>query len=207
MRALKNRDFPGGKIVLTWVMVWICLGGIGEKWWGVVLMLLTGTYMRTLDEKQRMAIPKPLRESLGLPDNTAFYLAPGTDGSLAFYPERAFSQLADQLGSGSPNGQDVRAFSRLFYAQAQRVDVDRQGRVRIPAELARLADLGKDIVLIGVRDHVEIWDRQQWEQYLSRQQSRYDEIAESAFQPHQRRAQDSNTTAAAGSEPRPQYPR
>jgi MraZ protein len=170
-------------------------------------MLLTGTYTRTLDEKQRLAIPKPLRESLGFPDNTIFYLAPGTDGSLAFYPEQAFSRLAEQLGSGSPNGQDVRAFSRLFYAQAQRVDVDRQGRVRIPAELARLADLGKDIVLIGVRDHVEIWDRQRWDQYLSRQQSRYDEIAESAFETPKSQTQDLNTSAAAMSEPRPQYPR
>jgi MraZ protein len=86
------------------------------------------------------------------------------------------------MGDVSPTGQDVRAFSRLFYAQAQRVDVDRQGRVRIPSELAQLAGLDKEVMLIGVRDHVEIWDRGHWEKYLARQQPRYDEIAENAFE-------------------------
>ena len=150
-------------------------------------MLLTGTFHRTLDDKQRFAIPKRLRDGLGPPDELAMYLAPGTDGSLALYPEAAFFQLAEQLGESSPTGQDVRTFSRLFYAQAQRLDVDRQGRVRIPLELAQLADLDKEIVLLGVRDHLEIWDRGRWEAYLGQTQPRYDEIAESAFAPGPRR--------------------
>ena len=144
-------------------------------------MLLTGKYVRALDDKQRLAIPKPLRESLGYPSNSVFYLAPGTDGSLAFFAEREFSRLAEQLDLSSPNGQDVRAFSRLFYAQAQRVEMDGQGRVRIPVDLAELAGLGREVVLIGVRSHVEIWRKDSWEEYLARQQTRYDEIAEAAL--------------------------
>ena len=144
-------------------------------------MLLTGKYVRALDDKQRLAIPKPLRESLGYPGNSVFYLAPGTDGSLAFFAEREFSQLAEHLDLSSPNGQDVRAFSRLFYAQAQRVEMDGQGRVRIPVDLAKLTSLDREVVLIGVRDHLEIWNRDHWEEYFSRQQTRYDEIAETAL--------------------------
>ncbi|MFV1968075.1 MAG: division/cell wall cluster transcriptional repressor MraZ [Pirellulaceae bacterium] len=143
-------------------------------------MLLTGTFPRSLDDKQRLAIPKPLRESLGYPTNSVFFLAPGTDGSLAFYSELVFTRLAEQMDATSPNSQDVRAFNRLFFAQAQRVEIDRQGRMRIPAELAHLAGLGREIVLIGVRDHVEIWNRSQWDRYLTQQQARYDEIAETA---------------------------
>ena len=145
-------------------------------------MLLTGTFIRSLDEKQRFSLPKPLREALGAIPDGVLFLTPGTDGSLALYPPEAFSRLASQLGHDSPTAQDVRAFSRLFYAQAQRVEVDRQARIRIPVELARLADLEKEIVLVGVRDHMEIWNRGRWEAYLLDKQARYDEIAERVFE-------------------------
>jgi MraZ protein len=59
--------------------------------------------------------------------------------------------------------------------------MDRQGRVRIPTSLAELAGLCKEIVLLGVRDHLEIWDRRRWEGYLNQKQPFYDEIAEGAF--------------------------
>ncbi len=144
-------------------------------------LLLTGTFVRSLDDKQRFALPKPLRDAIGHPATSIMYMAPGTDGSLALYTEQAFTQLADQLGSDSPTAHDIRAFSRLFYAQAQRVEIDRQGRVRVPQELAKLADLEGEIVLLGVRDHLELWNRSRWEGYLARMQSQYDEIAENAF--------------------------
>lgn len=143
--------------------------------------LLTGTFVRSLDDKQRFAIPKSLRDAIGHPEISVMFMAPGTDGSLALYTEAAFSQLAEQLGSDSPTAHDIRAFSRLFYAQAQRVEIDRQGRVRVPAELAKWAELEGEIVLLGVRDHMELWNRSRWEGYLAHLQGRYDEIAESAF--------------------------
>ena len=144
-------------------------------------MLFTGTYLRTLDDKQRLALPKRLRDTLGQSPNIPLYLAPGTDGSLALYTEEAFTRLGQQLAQGSPVGPDLRAFSRLFYAQAQSVEVDSQGRIRIPAELAELAKLGKEIVLLGVRDHMELWDKARWDEYLNDQQPNYDSLAESAF--------------------------
>ena len=66
------------------------------------------------------------------------FVAPGTDGCLALYASSSFEQLGNRLADGSPTGQEVRAFSRLFYAQAQGVELDGQGRVRIPAELQRI---------------------------------------------------------------------
>jgi MraZ protein len=155
-------------------------------------MLLTGTYSRSLDDKNRLAIPKKVRDTLGS-DTAMLYLAPGTDRSLTLYTEEAFSRLGEQLSQGSPTGQEIRAFSRLFYTQAEAIELDRQGRIRVPPELARLAGLGRDVVLLGVRDHLEIWDKQRWDQYLAEKQTRYDEIAESAFQP---------LTPVAGQQPR-----
>jgi MraZ protein len=145
-------------------------------------MLLTGTFQRAIDEKQRIAIPKPFREALGS-DVQVLFVTPGTDGSLALYTEAVLAQLAERLAAASPNGQDVRAFGRLFYARTQAVELDRQGRVRIPPELAQLADLSSEAVLVGVQDHLELWDRTRWEAYVAEQQTRFDEIAESAFEP------------------------
>jgi MraZ protein len=147
-------------------------------------MLLTGTFSRTMDEKQRIAIPKRLRDALQHAETTlALYVAPGTDGSLALYTEDSFSSLAARLSASPPTGQDVRAFSRLLYAQAQRVELDRQGRLRVPPELAALAALDKEIILVGVRDHLELWNRDRWQKYLLDRQAHYDELAEKAFLP------------------------
>jgi MraZ protein len=146
-------------------------------------MLLTGTFSRAVDEKLRVAIPKPLREALGTLAQGALYVTPGTDGSLALYTEESLAALAERLSQASPNAQDVRAFGRLFYARAQAAELDGQGRVRVPAELAALAGLSKEAVLIGVQDHLELWDRARWEQYVAQKQSQYDQIAEAAFEP------------------------
>jgi MraZ protein len=145
-------------------------------------MLLTGTFERSVDDKLRIAIPKPLRDALPA-ESAALYVAPGTDGSLALYTEEAFSQLADRLRSVSPTAGDVRNFSRLFFARAQRVEVDSHSRVRIPAELAGLAGIEKTAVLVGAGNHLELWDKARWNAYLAQAEPRYDEIAERAFEP------------------------
>ena len=144
-------------------------------------MFLTGVYPRSIDEKRRVAIPKRLRESLGSGHRSAVYLAPGTDHSVAIYAEDAFARLAERLAQASPTQQDVRAFNRLFFARAQRAEFDSQGRVRIPPELGELAGLDKEVVLLGVQDHVEVWAADRWQSYLAERQGRYDEIAEAAF--------------------------
>ena len=89
--------------------------------------------------------------------------------------------LADRLATASPTGRDVRAFGRLFYAQARRSELDKQGRLRIPPELSQWASLGSEMVLVGVGDHLELWDTTQWQSYTNQRRGRYDELAESAF--------------------------
>jgi MraZ protein len=144
-------------------------------------MLLTGTFRRTLDEKLRLAIPKRLREAMQCHAGGVLYVAPGTDRSLAIYSEPSFSCLAEKLARTSPVREDVRAFLRMFYAQAQQVELDSQGRVRLPAELAVLAGLEREVVLLGVQEHLELWAAERWQNYLDQKQPHFDEIAEKAF--------------------------
>ena len=147
-------------------------------------MLLTGTFPRTFDEKLRIALPKPVRDELKIEEGSVLYVTPGTDGSLAIYSPAVLEQLAARLAQSSPTGQDVRTFGRLFYAQAFRADVDKQGRVRFSQELVTLAGVTKEAVLVGAGDHLELWDKNRWAAYLAQHQPRYDQIAEAAFNPN-----------------------
>jgi MraZ protein len=145
---------------------------------GAASVLYTGTYRRSLDEKLRLPIPKPLRTSEAA---GRFYLTPGLDSCLALYPEPAFEAFAARLASASPAAREVRDYSRVFFAQAVCVVPDSQWRFRVPAELAKWAELGAEVMVVGVRDHLEIWRVEHWQQYLSRCDAQHDRLAELAF--------------------------
>lgn len=157
------------------------MGRGGDKWVKVVAMILTGSFARTLDEKLRVAIPKDLRDALHLPTPESLYIAPGTDGSLWLFREEEFARFGNKLTEGSPTRRQVRDFSRLFYAQSRRSELDSQGRLRIPPELAARAGITKEVMLLGVQDHLELWDKGRWEAYLASKATEYDAIAEAAF--------------------------
>ena len=76
------------------------------------------------------------------------FVAAGTDGSLSIYTEESFGRWVDRLAQASPTQRQVRDYVRLFYARAQQVEVDRQGRIRVPTELAELTGLGKEAMLL-----------------------------------------------------------
>lgn len=144
-------------------------------------MALTGTYSRSLDEKHRLAIPRKLRDQFGGDSVKELFVAPGTEKSLCLYAPDTFESLAAKLAARTSNHADVRNYLRLFYARAEEVTLDRQSRIRLPDRLVELAGLGKDIVLLGVHDHAEIWERSEWESFLEGHSPAFDELSTRAF--------------------------
>ena len=142
-------------------------------------MLLTGTHPRTLDDKNRLALPKRLREQLGEPKT--LFVTPGPDQCLWLYSQDGLEQLAGKLDETPATDAEARVFRRLYFAQTEAVDVDRNGRVLVPERLVQFAGLGHEVVLIGVRDHLELWDGGRWQTYLEQNASRFDAVAEGAF--------------------------
>jgi MraZ protein len=143
-------------------------------------MLLTGTYPRTLDDKKRLGLPKRVRELLGEP--ATLFVTPGPDQCLWVYSQAGLERLAEKLDQSPATDAEVRVFRRLYFAQTEAVDMDRAGRVLIPERLVQFAGLEHEVVLIGVRDHLELWDAQRWQQYLAQNAPRFDAVAEGAFQ-------------------------
>jgi MraZ protein len=142
-------------------------------------MLLTGTHPRTLDDKKRMALPKRIREVLQ--DPPTLFVTPGPDQSLWLYTQTALEELSGKLDQTPATDAEARVFRRLYFAQTEAVDVDRNGRILIPERLVQFAGLKRELVLIGVRDHLELWDAERWQQYLTQNAPRFDAVAESAF--------------------------
>lgn len=142
-------------------------------------MLLTGTHPRTLDDKKRLGLPKRVRELLGEP--ATLYVTPGPDGCLWIYTQHGLEELAAKLDQSPATDAEARVFRRLYFAQTEAVDVDKSGRILVPERLAQFAGLTHEVVLIGVRDHLELWDAGRWQQYLQQHAPRFDAVAEGAF--------------------------
>lgn len=127
-------------------------------------MLLTGTHPRTLDDKKRLVLPKRLREQLGEP--TELFVTPGSERSLWLFTRDSLEREAERLDQRATTDVDAQVFRRLYFAQTEAVDVDRSGRILLPDRLVALAGLTHEVVLLGVRDHLELWDSQRWTQYV-----------------------------------------
>jgi MraZ protein len=142
-------------------------------------MLLTGTHARTLDDKKRLTLPRRVRETLGAVETV--FVSPGPDQCLWLYSQQGLEQLAEKLDRAPATDAEARVFRRLYFAQTEAVDVDRTGRILIPERLLQFAGLKHDVVLIGVRDHLELWDARRWQQFLDQNAARFDAVAEGAF--------------------------
>lgn len=136
--------------------------------------MFMGEYQHSIDAKGRIFIPSRLREGLG----DTFILTKGLDGCLFAYPDQEWQALEQKLKSLPFTRRDARAFARLFFSGATECEVDKQGRVLIPANLREHSKMGKDAIIIGVSTRVEIWSAEVWENYKTDATSSYEDIAE-----------------------------
>src|SRR5476649_2094433 len=127
-------------------------------------MLLTGTHPRTLDDKKRLTLPKRTREQVG--EVTQLFVTPGADQSLWIYTKEELERLSAKLDQTPATNAEARKFRRLFYAQMEEVDLDRNGRILIPDRLVQFAGLEHEVVLLGIHDHLELWNAQRYQAYF-----------------------------------------
>jgi len=134
-------------------------------------VLFLGEYEHTLDQKQRLAIPSELREVMDdKVHGEGFIAAPGSNGSLWLWPEKTFAQLAQSMGGSLVGDPQVQDFERMVFSQSARVPLDSAGRVRIPERLLQRFGLTGSIMILGVRDHLELTDPASWKREQERLQ-------------------------------------
>ena len=132
------------------------------------MLMLTGEYDHTLDSKGRLFVSNKLRSQIDVEEyGSSFYLVLGANGILCLYPEKCFQQIALAGAPGTAAPDEAVDFERLSFALANKVELDRQGRLLLNEKLRKRARLGDDLTLVGIRDHIELWNCDDWEQYLS----------------------------------------
>ncbi len=138
--------------------------------------MFTGEYRHTVDDKGRIAVPAKFRVQLGAGAVVSRWL----DACLAIHTEQGWEALAAKVAALPITDQSARRFQRLIFAGAAEVELDRQGRILLPAYLREHIDLGNEAVVVGSRDHAEIWVPSTWATYAQGLEDP-DELAE-AFQ-------------------------
>lgn len=116
-------------------------------------------YNHTIDTKGRLIVPSKFREQLG----DEFVVTKGMDGCLFVYANDDWNAFEQKLTSLPLINKEARKFARFFLAGAAQVEVDKQGRILLPANLRQFAGLEKDVVLVGVGSRIEIWSQENWE--------------------------------------------
>jgi MraZ protein len=122
--------------------------------------MFLGQFYHNLDAKGRLTVPARFRDLL-VPDGA--YVMQGFDHNLMVLPRLAFESLSQQINSQSVTDPKARMLRRLLFATADRVDVDRAGRILIPQFLRDAAGLQNSVVVVGSGDYFEVWSPEDWE--------------------------------------------
>ena len=138
--------------------------------------MFIGEFQHNLDEKGRLAIPAKFRADL----KRGAVVTKGLDNCLFLYTKTAWEELINsKLSRLSFNKANQRAFARFMLSKACEVDFDAQGRIVLPEYLRHFADLHKQVVIAGLYDRLEIWDKDRWEAYRANNDQASSSIAES----------------------------
>ena len=121
--------------------------------------MFLGRYAHNLDAKGRLAIPARYRDALA----EGVVLTRGIDRCLALYPLAAWRPLAEKVAALPLTDADARNFRRLVFAEAADLELDGQGRILIPPDLRRYAEIEREAFVVGVDTSIEIWSPARWE--------------------------------------------
>ncbi|GIW63014.1 MAG: transcriptional regulator MraZ [Patescibacteria group bacterium] len=125
-------------------------------------MVFFGEYYISLTTGNRLALPKKIRDQL---ENHTFILTKGFDFCLSGYKTQDWEKKAKELMSASLLDKTDLKKKRIIFSSAVYLEFDKQGRFIIPKNLLEFAEINKDVVIIGVGDHFEIWSKEKWEVY------------------------------------------
>ena len=123
--------------------------------------MFTGEYRHSVDEKGRLAVPIKFRTRLDPGSMVSGWL----DDCLAIHTKASWDVLSAKIGALPLTDATARRFQRFVFSNAVEVEMDRQGRILLPAYLRASVGLGSEAVVVGSRDHAEIWAPERWDDY------------------------------------------
>jgi MraZ protein len=136
--------------------------------------MLLGEYEHTIDDKNRLTLPARFREAL----SEGVVVTRGMDGCLYAYSRADWQEQLSRVSGLDPLSGEGRKLQRHFFSGAAEAELDKQGRIMIPGALLRYAGLEREVVVAGIHDHLEIWDRESWRRELNEVEGSAEHVAE-----------------------------
>jgi MraZ protein len=140
------------------------------------MILLTGTYKSTLDDKGRLSLPARFR---GLLPQNLIYITQGIQDCLWVFPPEQWEGVSEKMiSSAAVSLEKLNLVQYRFIAPSQELEIDKAGRIAIPASLREFADLSKDCMILGLGKSIEIWDLERFTAFQESNKGRHKEILE-----------------------------
>ena len=136
-----------------------------------------GTFTPRLDDKGRLILPAKFREGL----SEGLVITRGQERCLYVWSQGEFEEFTSKLQSAPMTVKGSRDFVRMLFAGASDEQPDKQGRITIPPMLREYASLGRECVVIGAMNRIEIWDADAWARYTAEQESQFSNLSEEIF--------------------------
>jgi MraZ protein len=137
--------------------------------------MLLGEYEHTIDDKNRLTLPARFRAAMA----EGVVLTRGLDTCVEAYPVEGWTRLVESRLSGlNPLSRETRVLERFYYTGAIEAQPDKQGRVMLASALIEHARLGREVVVVGMRERLEIWDRAAWRAQLKEVMGSAEDVAE-----------------------------
>ncbi len=137
-------------------------------------MRFMGTFTPKLDEKGRLFLPAKFRDRLA----EGVVVTQGQENCLVVWPPEVFDREADRASEKPMTSKAARGYTRTFFSGGDEVVPDKQGRIGISAHLRQYADLEREVVVIGVRDRLEIWNPTKWQDYQAAEVLKFADLDE-----------------------------
>lgn len=135
---------------------------------------LLGENKHTIDAKGRMTMPSKFRTALG----ETVYITRGLDGCLDVLSEDGFEEFSNTLLASRKTTRNIRELQRQIYKNSHETTYDKSGRILIPQNLRDLANLEKEVMVVGVGNKVEIWNMDRWNSFEDLSDDEYADLYE-----------------------------
>ncbi|MCX6640488.1 MAG: division/cell wall cluster transcriptional repressor MraZ [bacterium] len=126
----------------------------------------TDSFDYTIDHRGRINFPAPFRRALSEESKDRVVITRGLDGCLFVFPRDVWEKHRIEFNRSPYSPEQQRRLQRLLASGARESTFDAQGRITIPPRLVAMAQLEKDVLIIGMGDRVELWNPAIYDKYI-----------------------------------------
>jgi MraZ protein len=158
------------------------VGNWGSAKREAVVSAFKGSYEYSVDNKGRINIPAKLKKYVSPEANDTFVVTRGFEKCLFIYPQDEWNKYEESIRALSQTNPQHRFFMRVLLEKATESQLDGQSRITIPKDLLQYAAIESEVLILGVLEHIEVWNPKEYEQYLAAQENSYEAVAQTVLQ-------------------------